>query len=224
MAAEKVTPPLPVAPSYDPSLNAASTKQSPADPRPLDLESHTQAQDEDTTMDGLLRFIDYFHPMGPSTLARPPSSADITRRRFASVILSCVLVGLAGQPFTPFSSLLGRYHVYVVDLVVSNCALAAACYFHFRLASLTEGVAAGWRFGSRFRMVVRDGRLQRVDADPIKWLPEYYWPKLLMEVFFIAFSQSMFPEVVTPNVCVVILVFDRCSWGWSMWKMERHNM
>ena len=147
---------------------------------PVDLESQAPAGGGgDTMLDGCLRCLDYFHPMGPSYVATNSSTYQVIRRRIASVLLSAVLVAYCGAPFnfTPFSWVI-QYdspHIKTVELIISHVFLAASCYFHFRIASLRSPVVLYVPLlCSRHRMGIRGVRLQQLKPTPTRWYPEMF--------------------------------------------------
>ncbi|KAK3324075.1 hypothetical protein B0T19DRAFT_443513 [Cercophora scortea] len=123
----------------------------------------------------------------PTTTPGPLSNSDLKLRKGYSLLLSILLLNLA-IPFTPLSWVLPLgAGTELADALVANLALACACFFHFRIASLDDVITVTFpsistSFGDsrgRGRTVIRNGYV--VSADALRgrggwvWMPEYFW-------------------------------------------------
>lgn len=186
------------------------------DSPPVDIESQMPADEGgNTMMDGCLRCLDYFHPMGPSTTAAVPSSSEITRRRIASVALSVLLVAYC-RVQVKFASLTETdpktpMYLHIATLYSSHAILVAACYFHFKIASLkSPTVLHVPLFCSRHRMGVRGGRVQRLEATPTKYYPQTYWIYVMIDLALMGLEFFVIDDAAFRAGFALWLVVQRC--------------
>ncbi|KAK0636481.1 hypothetical protein B0T17DRAFT_481541, partial [Bombardia bombarda] len=108
-------------------------------------------------------------------------------RRGCSFLLIILLVSTA-MPSTPVSWILPLGQgAHVAGWFVADLPLACACYFHFRVASLGDGMVVGvpsFISSSTGRTVIRGGHVVRSEGGLVPswvWLPAYYWRVALCE-------------------------------------------
>ncbi|KAK3687397.1 hypothetical protein B0T22DRAFT_127543 [Podospora appendiculata] len=175
----------------------------------------------------------------PPTLAHavnPPSRSEIKLRKGYALLLAILLLNLA-IPFTPLSWILPLGSgTALADALVANLALACACYFHFRIASLDETVLVtvpSFGSSSSGRTVIRNGYVITAEAMRSSgwvWAPEYFWAVAGVETGLLvcmawyrhqgaAASASAEFEIV--RRCVVVAVVG-AAWyvGWSATPRE----
>ncbi|KAH8893441.1 hypothetical protein GQ53DRAFT_114448 [Thozetella sp. PMI_491] len=171
-----------------------------------DLESQTPASDPDDGSDP-----------GSFSFPQPLSSADRTLRRISAICAAVVLVSLAGVPFTPLAWVIPIQGAQIVDWFVSDFVLAAACYFHYRVASLTDAVVVEFPLGDPTRTVIRNGRVQRHTLVPSwTWRPEYWWRFVLGELLLLGYLLfSVDTWVYVARFAAVATVVGSWYVGWS---------
>ncbi|KAI9172582.1 hypothetical protein HJFPF1_02088 [Paramyrothecium foliicola] len=154
-----------------------------------DLESQSLDDDGGANTGAFYIFLDYMHPMGPSIPQMPLADTALLPRRVASIILSAMLLIFAGVPFSLLSWAIAESSksLRLADSILSHTVLAISCYFHFRIASITQPVVYYLEpFRYRHRMGIRKGQLQKLKIPRTAWRPRVYWVFVTMELVYLA--------------------------------------
>ncbi|KAI9149923.1 hypothetical protein HJFPF1_09669 [Paramyrothecium foliicola] len=180
----------------------------------FDLESQVPAG-HGIEMSAFDRSLDALHPVEPSITPPPPSKTEITKRRIVSIATSIGLVYTAGLPFTPLSWMIEYYskNLRIVEYAVSHFVLAAACYFSFCIASLSEPMLITWPHRGKHRMSIQNGRIQRVSS-PVKWYPRYQLIKSGLEIGLIIIAQLALPNPIIGRLSTVAIICNDWIYIW----------
>jgi hypothetical protein len=183
-------------------------------PPQFDIESQqTPTVAGDTMLDGCLQCLDYFHPMGPPDEG-PSTNRQIIRRRIASVLLSILIMAWCRVPFdfTPFFWVIQYDYPYlrIFELIISHALLAAACYFHFRIASVrSPTVFFRLLFGSRHRMGVRGGQVAPVVDMQLRYFPGSFWIYVSMDLAVMGLEFFVIDNAVFRAAFALYMMFFR---------------
>lgn len=147
-----------------------------------------------------------------SYAAGPPGGIDIATRKASSVGL-IILLFTAATPFTPVSWLIQGEGSFIFDRLCAGIVLFSACYFQWRIASLTLPVLITSPVSGG--TTVRDGRIERGGGEVLfVWRPEAYWPYAICEGMLLALAE--FTPSETVRRCVVSAIIAGLWFvGWS---------